>query len=95
MLLCGIQNCGAKREHLWTFGGLIRQMITDCFGARQWDLALTEAIFVQGVFALVKILIPVAISVYTLKVCQTGRAHQRTSLLGLKETTSHQETNRE
>jgi hypothetical protein len=60
-------------------------MITDCFGAKQWDLSDTETIFVQGVFALVKILILVAISVYTWKVCQTDRAHHRTSMLGLEE----------
>jgi hypothetical protein len=66
-------------------------MITDCFGAQQWDLAGTEAIFVQGVSALVKILIPVAIWVYTWKVCQPERAHQRTSMLGLEQTTSQQE----
>jgi hypothetical protein len=61
-------------------------MITDCFGARQWDLSDTEAIFTQGVFVLVKILIPVAIWVYTWKVCRSDRAHHRTSLLGLEET---------
>lgn len=66
-------------------------MITDCFGARQWDLSDAEMIFVQGVFALLKILIPVALSVYTWKVRQTDRAHHRTSLLGLEETTSQQE----
>ncbi len=60
-------------------------MITDCFGARQWDLADTETIFVQGVFALLKILILVATWVYTWKVCQTDPAHHRTSLLGLEE----------
>ena len=57
----------------------------------QWDLSDTETIFVQGVFALLKILIPVAISVYTWKLCRTERAHPRTSMLGLEETTSHQE----
>lgn len=61
-------------------------MITDCFGARQWDLSGTEELFVQGVFLLVKILIPIAIWVYTWKVCQTDRAHHRTSVLGLEET---------
>jgi len=69
-------------------------MITDCFGAgqaRQWDISGTETLFVQGVFALVKMLIPVAISVYTWKVCRTERAHLRTSMLGLEATTSKQE----
>ena len=62
-------------------------MITeDCFGSGQWDLSGTEELFVQGVFLLVKILIPIAISVYTWKVCQTDRDHRRTSLLGLDET---------
>ena len=66
-------------------------MITDCFGVRQWDLSDAETIFVQGVFALLKILIPVAIWVYTWKVCRTERAHLRTSMLGLEATTSKQE----
>lgn len=61
-------------------------MITDCFGTRQWDLSDTEAIFVQGVFELVKMLIPIAISVYTWKVCESGRPHQRTTMLGLENT---------
>jgi hypothetical protein len=61
-------------------------MITDCFGARQLDLSDTETIFAQGVFGLVKILIPVAIWVYSWKVCRGDRAHYRTSLLGLEET---------
>lgn len=66
-------------------------MITDCFGAQQADLSDTETIFVHGVFALLKILIPVAIWVYTWKVCRTERAHARTSMLGLDETTSQRE----
>lgn len=61
-------------------------MITDCMGMRQWDLSDTEAIFTQGVFVLVKMLIPVAVGVYTWKVCRSDRAHHRTSLLGLDET---------
>ena len=60
-------------------------MITDCFGVRQWDLADTDAIFVQGFFVLLKILISVAILVYTLKVCTTERSHKRTSMLGLED----------
>ena len=60
-------------------------MITDCFGARQWDLSGTEELFVQGVFVLVKILIAVAIGVYTWQVCKTDRDHRRNSLLGLDE----------
>jgi len=66
-------------------------MITDCGGFRQWDLSDTEAIFVQGVFALVKILIPIAISVYTWKVCQRGRTHQRNTILGLEDTSQHKD----
>jgi hypothetical protein len=66
-------------------------MISDCAGLRQWDLSDTEAIFVQGVFALLKILIPVAIWVYTWKVCRPERAHPRTSMLGLEETTAQRE----
>jgi len=66
-------------------------MITDCVGAQQWDLSDTETIFVQGLFAVLKLLIPVAICVYTWKVCQTDRTHQRTSMLGLGETTSYEE----
>lgn len=61
-------------------------MITDCVGGQQWDLSDTETIFVQGVFALLKLLIPIAIWVYTWKVCQNGRAHHRASLLGLDKT---------
>ena len=61
-------------------------MITDCFGVQQLDLSDTEAIFVQGVFVLVRILIPVAICVYTWNVCRRDRAHDRTSLLKLEET---------
>lgn len=66
-------------------------MITDCFGVRQWDLSYAETIFVQGVFALLKILISVAIWVYTWKVCKTERAHHRPSMFGLEETTSPQQ----
>ena len=61
-------------------------MTTDCVGAEQWDLSNTETIFVHGVFALLKMLLAVAIWVYTWKVCQTDRDHQRTSVLGLEET---------
>jgi hypothetical protein len=61
-------------------------MITDCFGAQQWDFSDTETIFVQRVFVLLKILIPVVIWVYTWKVCRADRGHHRTSLLGLDET---------
>ena len=61
-------------------------MISDCVGAQQLDLSDTEAIFVQGVFVLVKILIPVAICVYTWNVCRRDRAHDRPSLLKLEET---------
>jgi hypothetical protein len=61
-------------------------MISECVGARQWDLSGTEELFVQGVVLLVKILIPMAISVYTWKVCQTDRDHRRTTVLGLDET---------
>jgi len=60
-------------------------MITDCFGAQKWDLADTETIFIQGVYALVKLLIPVAMSVHTWKVCRTEPSHQRPSTLGLTE----------
>jgi hypothetical protein len=61
-------------------------MITDCFGLRQWDLSNTEAFFVQGVFTLVEMLIPVAISVYTWKVCHSDRSHNRPRMLGLDQT---------
>jgi hypothetical protein len=61
-------------------------MIAECTGLQQWDISDTETIFVLGVFALLKILIPIAIFVYTWKVCRTERAHHRASLLGLKET---------
>ena len=60
-------------------------MITDCFGIQQWDLADTEVISVEGVFALLKLLTPFAIWVYTWKVSRTDRAHYRTSVLGLEE----------
>lgn len=60
-------------------------MITDCFGAQQWDLADTETIFVHGVIVLVQILIPVAISVYTWKACRTELSHERPSMLGLEQ----------
>ncbi len=60
-------------------------MISDCFGLQQWDLSATEAIFVQGVFALLKILIPVGIFVYTWKVCQSEQSHHRTTLFKLEE----------
>jgi hypothetical protein len=60
-------------------------MITDCFGAQQWDLSDTETIFVQGVIVLVQILIPVAVSVYTWKVCRTEAPHERPNMLGLQQ----------
>jgi hypothetical protein len=60
-------------------------MITDCFGAQQWDLSDTETIFVQGVIVLVQILIPVAVSVYTWKVCRTEPPHERPNMLGLQQ----------
>jgi len=62
------------------------EMITDCFGAQQWDLAETEIIFVQGVAVLVQILIPVAMSVHTWTVFRTDPPHERASVLGLEET---------
>ena len=65
-------------------------MITDCFGVRAWDLSNTEEFFVRRLFVLVKLLIPVAISVYTWKVCRTERDHHRTSVLGLEETPSNE-----
>ena len=69
-------------------------MITDCLGFRQWDMSGTETLFVQGVYLLTKtILIPVAIFVFTLKVSQTGRAHERTSLLRLDETSRQKNLN--
>ena len=58
-------------------------MITDCVGGQQWDLADTETIFVQGLCALLKILITIGIWVYTWKVCETGRTHLRPTVLGL------------
>ena len=67
-------------------------MISDCFGTQQWDLSDTETIFVKGVFALLKILIPIAIWVYTWKVCQSGRAHQRATILGLENTSQPEES---
>jgi hypothetical protein len=67
-------------------------MITDCFGVQRWDLSDTETIFVQGVFALLKVLIPVALSALTWSVCRTEPDHQRTSVLGLEETASRQES---
>jgi len=60
-------------------------MITDCFGAQQWDLSETETIFVQGVIVLVQILIPVAVSVYTWKVCRTEPPQERPNMLGLQQ----------
>ena len=68
-------------------------MITECAGnPRLFDLSGTETLFVQGVVALTKtILIPVAISVFTWKISQTGGPHARTSLLGLSETLSNSE----
>jgi len=57
----------------------------------QWDLSDTETIFVQGVLILLKLLIPVAISVYTWKACQPEQTYQCTTMLGLKETTSQPE----
>jgi hypothetical protein len=66
-------------------------MITDCVGGQKWSLEGTETIFVQCLFALLKILIPVAISVYTWKVCRTERAHLRSTVLGLEETTQQQQ----
>ena len=66
-------------------------MITDCVGGGQWDLADTETIFVQGVFAVLKILIAVAVWVYTWKVCQRERTHRRSSVLGLEVATSQLE----
>jgi hypothetical protein len=69
-------------------------MIADCSGAEQWDLSNTETIFVQGVFALLKILIPVAICVYTWKVCKTDRDHHRTSMLEIDSPTTFREAAR-
>ena len=65
-------------------------MITDCFGVRQWDLSGTETLFVQRVFLLVKMLIPVAMAVHTWKLCRTERSHQRASVLGLEGIVSQQ-----
>ena len=59
-------------------------MIIDCFGIGQWDLSDAETIFVQGVSTLLKIMIPVAITVYTLTVCKADPSHHRNSMLGLE-----------
>ena len=67
------------------------RMITDCFGSQQWDLYDTEAFFVQGVSTLLKLLTVIAGGVCILKVCQTEQPHRQTSVLGLEQTTSHQE----
>ena len=65
-------------------------MITDCFGARQWDLSDTEAIFVRGILVLLKVVwIHVAVSVFTWKISRPGRAHQRASILGLEAAIPH------
>jgi len=60
-------------------------MVTNCFGSPLDFSDDIEAFFVQGVFALVKVLIPVAISVYGLKISEAERPHQRRSVLGLEE----------
>lgn len=60
-------------------------MISDYVGAQQWDLSGTETIFVQGVFALLKLLIPVALWVCSRNVRRTERDHQRPSMLGLED----------
>jgi hypothetical protein len=71
-------------------------MITDCFGIRQWNMDGTEELFVQGVCLLTRtLLIPVAIFVFTWKFSQTGRAHERASLLGLNETSRQKNRDRQ
>jgi len=60
-------------------------MITDCAGLQQWDLVDTETIFAHGVFALLKILIPVVLWVYSRNARRTERGHQRRSVLGLED----------
>ena len=59
-------------------------MITDCGGGQQWDLADTETIFVQHLLELLKILIAVAVWVYTWKALQPERSHLRSTMLGLE-----------
>src|SRR5688572_24115380 len=81
----------SRWEHPWSCRGLKHRMITDCVGAQQWDPSGTEAFFVQGVSTLIKLLTVIAGGVYIWKLCQTEQPHRRTSVLGLEQTTSHQE----
>ena len=63
-------------------------MITDCFGAQAWDLSDTEAIFLQGTFSLLKVMIPAAIWLFTWRLCKTEREENErgVSILGLNVT---------
>ena len=66
-------------------------MVTECFGGGfRWGFDGTEELFVQGVYMLAKmILTPVALFVFTWKFSQTGRAHERASVLGLNGKETH------
>lgn len=64
-------------------------MITDCFvgPAAVWDISETEPVFVENVFALLKLHVPVAMSVFMWEIRKPGRPHHRPSMLLLEETT--------
>jgi hypothetical protein len=65
-------------------------MVTDCFGARAFDFSDTEAVFLQGSFSLLKMIIPAAICVllWKLYVANKDGDYRQSEILGLRENRS-------
>jgi len=37
-------------------------MVTDCFGARAWDISDAEPVFVSGLLSVMKVILPAALA---------------------------------
>jgi hypothetical protein len=67
--------------------GVKSSMVTDCFGAREWDLSDAEAVFLQGSLSLLKVIIPLTVFflLWRIYVTNKGSADKNISTLRLKE----------
>jgi hypothetical protein len=65
-------------------------MITDCFGAKEWDISDFEAVFLEAGFSFLKIIIPGAICLVMWRIFITNRRESRAGILtlGLDETSA-------
>jgi hypothetical protein len=59
-------------------------MVTDCFGARAWDISDAEVVFVSGLLSAMRIVIPAALAVLALRLF-TRRKKENHRVPGLFE----------